>query len=109
MRGFFMREHKASFATPDLQPVRHRLPSEKGSPPITRQEHVMKPWIIAALCLFGLAGCSSEYIITTTDGQMLTSDGKPELDKDTGMLEFTDSEGRKQQIPQSSVKQMLER
>ncbi len=40
---------------------------------------------------------------------MLTSDGKPRLDKDTGMLEFTDSEGRKQQIPQSNVKQMLER
>lgn len=69
----------------------------------------MKSWIIIALCLFGLAGCSSEYIITTTDGQMLTSDGKPRLDNDTGMLEFTDSEGRKQQIPQSSVKQMLER
>jgi uncharacterized protein YcfL len=69
----------------------------------------MKQWIIVALCLFGLAGCSSEYIITTNDGQMLTSDGKPHLDEDTGMLEFTDSEGRRQQIPQSSVKQMLER
>ena len=69
----------------------------------------MKNWLIAALCAFTLAGCSSEYIITTTDGQMLTSDGKPELDKDTGMIEFTDSEGRKQQIPQNNVKQMLER
>ncbi|HWV09372.1 YgdI/YgdR family lipoprotein [Pseudomonas sp. GD03944] len=69
----------------------------------------MKHWIIALLCLFALAGCSSEYIITTTDGQMLTSDGKPELDEDTGMLEFTDSEGRRQQIPQSTVRQMLER
>jgi uncharacterized protein YcfL len=69
----------------------------------------MKHWILAAVCLVSLAGCSSEYIITTTDGQMLTSDGKPELDKKTGMLEFEDSEGRTQQIPQSSVKQMLER
>jgi len=69
----------------------------------------MKHWIIAALCVFSLTGCSSEYIISTTDGQMLTSDGKPQLDEDTGMIEFTDSEGRKQQIPQSSVKQMLER
>ncbi|PTS84269.1 YgdI/YgdR family lipoprotein [Pseudomonas sp. HMWF032] len=69
----------------------------------------MKHWIIVALCMSCLAGCSSEYIISTTDGQMLTSDGKPRLDKGTGMLEFTDSEGRKQQIPQSSVKQMLER
>ena len=69
----------------------------------------MKHWIIAAFCVLGLSGCSSEYIISTTDGQMLTSDGKPQLDKDTGMFEFTDSEGRKQHIPQSSVKQMLER
>jgi len=69
----------------------------------------MKHLIIAALCVFSLAGCSSEYIISTTDGQLLTSDGKPELDKDTGMIEFTDSEGRAQQIPQSSVKQMMER
>ena len=40
---------------------------------------------------------------------MLTSYGKPELDRDTGMLEFEDEEGRVQQIPQSNVKQMLER
>ena len=69
----------------------------------------MKHWIIAALCVLSLTGCSSEYIITTTDGQMLTANGKPELDKKTGMLEFEDSEGRQQQIPQTSVKQMLER
>jgi hypothetical protein len=102
-----MRAGIGDFSAP-LQSLRRRLPSEMGAPH-NLQEHAMKPWIIAALCLFGLAGCSSEYIITTTDGQMLTSDGKPELDRDTGMLEFTDSEGRKQQIPQSSVKQMLER
>ncbi|MDM8350731.1 YgdI/YgdR family lipoprotein [Pseudomonas sp. sp1636] len=69
----------------------------------------MNSWLIAALCVLTLAGCSSEYIITTTDGQMLTSDDKPRLDKDTGMIEFTDSEGRKQQIPQSDIRQMLER
>lgn len=69
----------------------------------------MKIGLIAAVCAFALAGCSSEYSITTSDGQMLTSDGKPRLDKDTGMSEFTDSQGRKQQIPQSNIKQMLER
>ncbi|MGL4317062.1 MAG: YgdI/YgdR family lipoprotein [Pseudomonas sp.] len=69
----------------------------------------MKHWILAFCCLLGLSGCASEYIITTNDGQMLTSDGKPQLDEDTGMLEFEDSEGRVQQIPQANVKQMLER
>lgn len=69
----------------------------------------MKYQILALCCLLGLSGCASEYIITTTDGQMLTSHGKPELDRDTGMLEFEDSEGRVQQIPQTNVKQMMER
>jgi hypothetical protein len=31
------------------------------------------------------------------------------LDKDTGMFEFEDEEGRVQQIPQSSVKSLIER
>lgn len=70
----------------------------------------MKLWLPAALCCAALlGGCSSEYIITTTDGQMLVSHDKPELDKDTGMMEFEDSEGRKQHIPQANVKQMMER
>lgn len=69
----------------------------------------MKQLFLAAFALLALAGCSSEYIITTTDGQMLTTSDKPELDEDTGMIEFEDSEGRKQQIPQAQVKQMLER
>jgi len=69
----------------------------------------MKHLILATCCLLALTGCASEYIITTTDGQMLTSHGKPEVDRDTGMLEFEDEEGRVQQIPQSNVKQMMER
>ncbi len=69
----------------------------------------MKHFFLVTLALLALGGCSSEYIITTTDGQMLTTADKPELDEDTGMIEFEDSEGRKQQIPQAQVKQMLER
>ncbi|MBD9417166.1 YgdI/YgdR family lipoprotein [Pseudomonas sp. PDM16] len=69
----------------------------------------MKHWIAALLCLTALSGCASEHLILTTDGQLLTSDDEPELDEDTGMLEFEDSEGRKQQIPQSQIKQIMER
>lgn len=60
----------------------------------------MEIWLIAALCTFALAGYCSEDIITTSAVQMLTSDGKLRLDKGTGMVEFTDSEGRTQQAPQ---------
>ncbi len=69
----------------------------------------MKHWLFALFCVVGLSGCANDYIIATIDGRMLTSDGKPELDEDTGLLQFKDGEGRKQQIPQAQVKQILER
>ncbi|GLZ87667.1 hypothetical protein Pres01_37180 [Metapseudomonas resinovorans] len=69
----------------------------------------MKTWSLILICALGLAGCSSEYLIATTDGQLIATDEKPELDKDTGMIEFEDHEGRTQQIPQSQVKQIIER
>lgn len=69
----------------------------------------MKKMILTACCLLSLAGCSNEYIIATNDGQLISTDGKPYLDKDTGMYRFEDSEGREQEIEKSTVKQILER
>jgi len=69
----------------------------------------MKKLILATCCVLSLAGCSSEYIIATTDGQLISTDGKPRLDEDTGMYRFEDSEGRDQQIQKETVKQILER
>ena len=61
----------------------------------------MQKLILAACCALSLTGCSSEYIIATTDGQLISTDGKPKWDKDTDMYRFEDSEGRDQQIPKS--------
>ncbi|WP_321349252.1 YgdI/YgdR family lipoprotein [Halopseudomonas oceani] len=69
----------------------------------------MKPLILALLCTVALAGCSSEYIISTTSGELIATDNKPKLDEDTGMYLFEDDEGREQAIPASSVKQIMER
>jgi hypothetical protein len=69
----------------------------------------MKKMLLAACCLLSLTGCSSEYIIATTDGQLISTDGKPRLDEDTGMYRFEDSQGRDQQIQKETVKQILER
>jgi len=69
----------------------------------------MKKLLLAACCLLSLTGCSSEYIIATTDGQLISTDGKPRLDEDTGMYRFEDSQGRDQQIQKETVKQILER
>lgn len=69
----------------------------------------MKPWILALLCAIGLAGCSTDYIIATSDGQMLSAQDKPKIDEDTGLITYEDAEGNEQQIPQTSVKQIIER
>ena len=43
------------------------------------------------------------------DGQMLSAEDKPEIDDETGLITYEDAEGNEQQIPQTSVKQIIER
>ena len=69
----------------------------------------MNKLLLSACCLLSLTGCSSEYIIATSDGQLITTSDKPKLNDDTGMYRFEDSEGRDQQIKKSTVTQILER
>ena len=47
----------------------------------------MKKWavLISAVGLaFAVSGCSSDYVMATKDGRMILTDGKPEVDDDTG-------------------------
>ncbi|MBF7730738.1 YgdI/YgdR family lipoprotein [Pseudomonas sp. N040] len=69
----------------------------------------MRKLILAACCVLSLTACSHEYIISTTDGQLITTSSKPKLDEKTGMYRFEDGEGRDQQVEKTSVKQILER
>ncbi|OKB65112.1 hypothetical protein BHU62_18910 [Serratia marcescens] len=65
--------------------------------------------VLSALMLtFTLAACSSNYVMHTNDGRTLVAYGKPKLDKDTGMLRYTDANGVKQQINRADVKEMVE-
>ncbi|MFU2316086.1 YgdI/YgdR family lipoprotein [Rahnella sp. PCH160] len=63
----------------------------------------------AALLVIGLAGCASDYVISTKDGNMILTDGKPELDKSTGLLGYTDEQGNKRQINNDNVSQVMKR
>ena len=63
----------------------------------------------AALLVFGLAGCASDYVISTKDGNMILTDGKPKLDKSTGLLSYTDEQGNERQINNDNVSQVMER
>lgn len=40
---------------------------------------------------------------------MINTQGKPELDEETGLLEYEDADGNTQQIQNSQVKQLIER
>lgn len=40
-----------------------------------------------------LAGCTSDYIITTKSGDILQSHGEPDTDRDSGMTSYTGING----------------
>lgn len=66
---------------------------------------------IAALVLCGtmLTGCSSDYVMATKDGRMILTNGKPELDKSTGLIRYSDEQGNERQINGADVSQMIKR
>ncbi len=72
----------------------------------------MKKWavIISAVGLaFAVSGCSNDYVMSTKDGRMILTDGKPEVDDDTGLVSYRDREGNQMQINRDEVSQIIER
>ncbi|MCS2170353.1 YgdI/YgdR family lipoprotein [Scandinavium sp. TWS1a] len=65
--------------------------------------------IFAAAALFTVAGCSSNQTLKTTDGKTIVTDGKPEVDSDTGLVSYKNAEtGKTEQINRDQVKSMGE-
>lgn len=72
----------------------------------------MKKWVMAAAALamaIGITGCSSDYVMATKDGNMILTQGKPEIDKDTGLISYKDEKGNSRQINGDQVSQVIER
>lgn len=72
----------------------------------------MKGNIMAIMILsaaFAVVGCSSDYVISTNDGHIMTTHGKPKKDKDTGLISYKDSDGNVHQLHQSDVKEIVEK
>lgn len=69
----------------------------------------MKQLMMILVCALALAGCSSQYIMSTKDGKMITTDSKPKLDESTGMYRYYDTEGREVMIKKDDVTQIIER
>ncbi len=68
---------------------------------------------IFSLLLLGataaLSGCSSDYVMATKDGHMILTDGKPRIDKQTGLIEYYDQAGHQMQINGDMVSSIIER
>lgn len=65
--------------------------------------------IFAVATLFLVSGCSSNQAIKTTDGKTIVTDGKPQVDDDTGLVSYRNAEtGKTEQINRDRVKNMSE-
>ncbi|SNY68920.1 YgdI/YgdR family lipoprotein [Enterobacter sp. CC120223-11] len=65
--------------------------------------------LFTAAALFTVAGCSSNQAVKTTDGKTIVTDGKPEVDGDTGLVSYKNAEtGKTEQINRDQVKSMGE-
>ncbi|MGK3143583.1 YgdI/YgdR family lipoprotein [Pantoea sp. C2G6] len=56
-----------------------------------------------------LSACSGNYVISTNDGHMITTHGKPAKDKETGMISYKDSDGNVHQLQQQDVKEIVQK
>lgn len=73
------------------------------------QKHLLITSIFAAAALFTVAGCSSNQAVRTTDGKTIVTDGKPQVDDDTGLVSYKNAEtGKTEQINRDQVKNMSE-
>ncbi len=69
--------------------------------------------ILAAAMIFttvgALSACSSNQAIRTTDGRTIVTDGKPQVDDDTGLVSFKNAQtGKTEQINRDQISNMNE-
>ncbi|EMF0719144.1 YgdI/YgdR family lipoprotein [Citrobacter sp. Marseille-Q6884] len=73
------------------------------------QKHILITTIFTAAALFTVAGCSSNQAVKTTDGKTIVTNGKPQVDDDTGLVSYENAEtGKTEQINRDQVKNMSE-
>ena len=73
------------------------------------QNHILITSIFTAAALFTVAGCSSNQAVKTTDGKTIVTDGKPQVDDDTGLVSYKNAQtGKTEQINRDQVKDMSE-
>ena len=69
----------------------------------------MKTTLAALFAVAAVAGCSSNYILSTSTGGMIEATGKPYLNERTGMYEYRTKDGKNAAIRKEQVVEILER
>ncbi len=64
--------------------------------------------LLGAVAL-SVTACSSDYVMSTKSGDMIVTQGKPEIDKDTGLTRYTDQQGNDRQINSNEIVQMIKK
>ena len=58
---------------------------------------------VFVLALLLMPGCASRYQMTLSNQHVVTTHGKPKVDKKLGTVSYTDAEGKKHVIPSITV------
>jgi hypothetical protein len=66
----------------------------------------MKTFFLALLLAAACAGCATRYDVTLTNGQVVTTRGKPHLSPDKNEWLFTDASGKPDRVPAGNVSQV---
>lgn len=64
--------------------------------------------VVTSLTLLTACG-STQYIMSTKEGRMIVTEGKPRLDERTGLYTYTDKDGKEGQIRREDITQIIER
>ncbi|WP_440481275.1 YgdI/YgdR family lipoprotein [Serratia marcescens] len=65
--------------------------------------------LLAATTVMFIAGCASNQAIKTADGKTIVTDGKPQVDTDTGLVSYRNAEtGKTEQINRDQIANMSE-
>ncbi|MGP2967204.1 YgdI/YgdR family lipoprotein [Serratia marcescens] len=65
--------------------------------------------LLAATTVMFIAGCASNQALKTTDGKTIVTDGKPQVDTDTGLVSYRNAEtGKTEQINRDQIANMSE-
>lgn len=65
--------------------------------------------LMASSFAFAVTGCSSNQSIKTTDGHTIVTDGKPQIDRETGLVSYKNAQtGKTEQINRDQISNMSE-